>query len=124
MGVLTTDIRLIRPGSIHKANGGFLILQAEDVLQWPLAWEALKRALRFGEIRIEDTGEQMGVVTAKGLSPEPIPLQCRVVLIGSPGLHQMLYMYDDQFRKIFKVKADLDDQMDRAPRRLGPFVLT
>lgn len=121
MGVLTTDIRLIRPGSIHKANGGFLILQAEDVLQWPLAWEALKRALRFGEIRIEDTGEQMGVVTAKGLSPEPIPLQCRVVLIGSPGLHQMLYMYDDQFRKIFKVKADLDDQMDRGPQEVRAF---
>ncbi|MEJ5377931.1 MAG: ATP-binding protein [bacterium] len=121
MGVLTTDIQLIRPGAIHKANGGFLILQAEDVLQWPLAWEALKRALRFGEIRIEDTGEQMGVVTAKGLSPEPIPLQCRVVLIGSPGLHQMLYMYDDQFRKIFKVKADLDDEMDRGPEELRAF---
>ncbi len=121
MGVLTTDIRLIRPGSIHKANGGFLILQAEDVLQWPLAWEALKRSLRFGEIRIEDTGEQMGVVTAKGLSPEPIPLQCRVVLIGSPGLHQMLYIYDDQFRKIFKVKADLDDEMDRGQEEVRAF---
>lgn len=121
MGVLTTDIRLIRPGSIHRANGGFLILQAEDLLQWPLAWEALKRALRFGEIRIEDTGEQIGVVTAKGLSPEPIPLQCRVVLIGSPGLHQMLYMYDDQFRKIFKVKADLDDEMDRGPQEVKAF---
>lgn len=121
MGVLTTDIRLIRPGAIHRANGGFLILQAEDVLQWPLAWEALKRALRFGEVRIEDTGEQMGVVTAKGLSPEPIPLQCRVVLIGSPSLHQMLYMFDDQFRKIFKVKADLDDQMDRGPEEVRAF---
>lgn len=121
MGVLTTDIRLIRPGAIHRANGGFLILQAEDVLQWPLAWEALKRALRFGEVRIEDTGEQMGMVTAKGLSPEPIPLQCRVVLIGSPALHQMLYMYDDQFRKIFKVKADLDDQMDRGPEEIKAF---
>lgn len=121
MGVLTTDIRLIRPGAIHRANGGFLILQAEDVLQWPLAWEALKRALRFGEVRIEDTGEQMGVVTAKGLSPEPIPLRCRVVLIGSPALHQMLYMFDDQFRKIFKVKADLDDEMDRGPEQVRAF---
>jgi lon-related putative ATP-dependent protease len=121
MGVLTTDIRLIRPGAIHRANGGFLILQAEDVLQWPLAWEALKRALRFGEVRIEDTGEQMGMVTAKGLSPEPIPLQCRVILIGSPALHQMLYMYDDQFRKIFKVKADLDDEMDRGPEEVKAY---
>ena len=121
MGVLTTDLTLIRPGAIHRANGGFLVLQAADVLQSPLSWDALKRAMRFGEVKIEDMGEQWGMVAAKGLSPDPIPLSCRVVLIGSPFLHQNLFMMDDQFRKVFKVKADLDDQMDRGVEEVKAF---
>ncbi len=121
MGVLVTDLSLIRAGAVHRANGGFLVLQAADLLEWPLAWEAIKRALRLGEVRIEDTGEQFGMVTTKGLSPEPMPLSCRVILVGSPALHQMLYLEDDQYRKIFKVKADLDDQMDRDAETVRAF---
>jgi len=121
MGVLVTDFTLIRPGALHRANGGFLILQAADLMQWPLAWEGLKRALRFGEVKIEEIGEQLGMVAAKGLSPEPIPLECKVILIGSPHLYQLLYGLDDYFPKIFKVKADLDDQMPRGPEEVKRF---
>lgn len=121
MGVLVTDFTLIRPGAIHRANGGFLVLQATDLMQWPLSWESLKRALRFGEIKIEEIGEQLGMVATKGLSPEPIPLDCKVVLIGPPHLYQLLYGLDDYFPKIFKVKADLDDQMPRGPEEVKTF---
>jgi len=105
-GTLVTDFHMIKPGALHRANGGFLVLDARVLLRQPLAWEALKRALRYGEVRIEDPERQFGLVTVVGLEPEPIPLRIKVVLIGDPLTYYLLYAYDDEFPKLFKVRAD------------------
>ena len=112
-GVLTTDFTMIRGGSLHAANGGYLVLPAEDVLRDSIAWDSLKRSLRDRCITIEEPGERLGFFTTKGLKPQPIPLDVKVVLIGNPQLYQMLYMLDRDFKELFKVKADFDTSMDR-----------
>ncbi len=113
MGVPVTDFTLLRPGALHRANGGYLVLQARDVLSDPMAWQALKRALSEGAIRIEDRSAAM--VSVVGLDPEPIPLDVKVVLMGSPYLYYLLYALDEEFRELFKVKADFSTEMDRTP---------
>lgn len=112
-GALFTDFSMIKPGVLHKANGGYLILKALDVLRWGISWDALKRALREKEIRIEDVGELMGLFSTQTIRPQPIPLQIKIVLTGDPWLFEILHSYDDRFHKLFKVKAHLDDRMDR-----------
>jgi len=115
-GIFTTDFTMIRPGSIHKANGGYLILMAEDLFKSPVAqlsWDGLKTALRTGKVAIEEPGERMGFITAKTIKPEPIPLDLKVALIGTPQIYQILYMADPEFKELFKVKADFDVVMDR-----------
>lgn len=112
-GFLTTDFTMIRPGAIHRANGGYLILQAYDVLTNYLAWDALKRALKNQEARIENLADQFRAVPTTSLKPEPIPLNLKVILIGSTYLYHLLYFLDDDFRKFFKVKADFDVEMPR-----------
>jgi len=112
-GALYTDFTLIRPGSLHRANGGFLIIKALDLLRWYFSWEGLKRSLKTGRIQLEDLGEQLSLISTKFLKPEPIPLQVKVVLIGEPYLYHLLYALDPDFPKMFKVKAELDDEMER-----------
>jgi lon-related putative ATP-dependent protease len=126
-GALVTDLTMIEPGALHRANGGYLILNALDVLSNPYAWPVLKRSLKAGEIRTESLGEQLSLVSTVSLEPEPIPLNVKVVLIGSPLLYYLLHAYDEDFPKLFKVQADFAPQMDRTPeteRQYGLFVRT
>ncbi len=112
-GALFTDFTMIKPGVLHQANGGYLVMKALDLLKWYLSWEALKRALRNQEIRIEDLGELYGIFSTRTIRPEPIPLDIKIVLTGDPYLFELLHVYDDRFQKLFKVKAHMDDRMDR-----------
>ncbi len=113
MGVLMTDFTMIKAGALHRANGGYLLLQAQDVLREPLAWTGLVRALKNREIRMENPGRTAGMMVAAGLQPEPIPLDVKVILIGHPLIYQMLYSMDEDFRKLFKIKAEFDSSMER-----------
>ena len=121
-GALFTDFTMIRPGSIHRANGGYLVIQARDLLKWFISWEALKRALQNKEIRIEDQVEMLGVISTKSMKPEPIPLKVKIILIGEPYIYHLLYQHDEQFMKLFKVKAHLDDKVDRAEDGLRNYI--
>ncbi len=117
-GALFTDHTMIKPGSLHKANGGYLIMKALDLLKWFISYEALKRALRDKEIRIEDMGELYGIFSTRTIRPAPIPLNAKIVLTGDPYIYQLLYSLDDRFQKLFKVKAHMSDQMDRKPDKV------
>jgi lon-related putative ATP-dependent protease len=112
-GALFTDFTMIKPGVLHKANGGYLVMKALDLLKWYISWEALKRALRDQEIRIEDLGELYGIFSTRTIRPEPIPLDIKIVLTGDSYLFELLHFYDDRFQKLFKVKAHMDDRMER-----------
>jgi lon-related putative ATP-dependent protease len=112
-GALFTDFTMLKPGVLHKANGGYLVMKALDLIKWYFSWEAVKRALRDQEIRIEDLGELYGLFSTKTIRPEPIPLDIKIVLTGDPYLFELIHFYDDQFQKLFKVKAHLDDRIDR-----------
>jgi lon-related putative ATP-dependent protease len=124
-GTMTTDFSMIKGGLFHQANGGYLLLQAKDILSNVQSWEALKRVLRTREIAIENMKEQMGLVPFSALKPEPIPLNIKVILVGSEYLYQMLHEYDEDFRKLFKIKVDFDDEMDlnaENVKRLAQFI--
>ncbi len=120
-GIFTTDFTMIRPGSLHKANGGYLILSVEDLLRTPLSWDGLKTAVKTGEAVIEEPGERMGFITAKTIKPEPVPLDIKVALIGTPMIYQLLYRMDPDFKELFKVKADFDVVMDRNDENAGKY---
>ena len=111
-GGAITDFTLIKPGAFHRANGGYLILRVLDVLLNPFAWEALKRTLRSREAVIENIGEQYTPIPAATLIPQPIPLDMKLILVGSPYLYFLLYHLDEDFGKLFKVKADFDTDMN------------
>ncbi len=111
-GTVVTDFTMIKPGALHRANGGYLVLQARDLLTSLQSWEVLKRVLRTNEIRIENISEHFGLVAMSTLRPQPIPLNIKVVLIGNPFIYQLLYQYDEDFRKLFKIKSDFDSEMD------------
>jgi lon-related putative ATP-dependent protease len=113
MGALTTDFNLLKPGALHRANGGYLILDARKLLLQPFAWEGLKRALQAGQLRIESPGQSYGLISTVSLEPEPIPLKVKVALLGNPLLYYLLSDYDPDFGELFKVAADFADQMDR-----------
>ncbi|AZT90079.1 ATP-binding protein [Caldicellulosiruptor changbaiensis] len=110
--VLVTDFTKIKAGAIHRANGGYLILQAKDILSYPQAWEALKRVLKTGEIVIENLKDIYGLFITSTLKPEPIPVDLKVILIGNEYIYNILYAYDEDFRKLFKIKADFDSEME------------
>jgi lon-related putative ATP-dependent protease len=110
-GGAVTDFTLIKPGAFHRANGGYLILRVLDVLLNPLAWEALKRTLRGRQAVIENIGEQFTPIPAATLIPQPIPLDLKVILVGSTYLYFLLYHLDEDFGRLFKVKADFDVDM-------------
>lgn len=124
-GTMTTDYTMIKGGLFHQANGGYLILQAKDVLGNVQAWEVLKRVLRTKQILIENMKEQMGLVAVSTLKPEPIPVDIKVILVGSEYLYQALYEFDEDFKKLFKIKVDFDAEMDRSKentKKLAKFV--
>jgi len=112
-GALTTNFTMIRPGALHRANGGYLILDARHVLGEPFAWDALKRSLRTGEITIYSAGERLSMISTASLVPDPIPLTLRVVLIGDRLLYYMLVALDPEFSTLFKLEADFEDRMPR-----------
>ena len=120
-GVMVTGPTMIKPGSILRANGGYLVLDLQDVLSNPLAWDGLKRALRTGEVRLENMGEQLGLIPTATLKPEPIPVDVKVVLIGQPMFYQMLHAMDPDFARLFKVKADFDVEMHRNDMHLDQY---
>jgi lon-related putative ATP-dependent protease len=117
-GALFTDFTMIKPGALHKANGGYLVLKALDLLKYWISWEALKRAIKDRQIKIEDLGELYGIFSTRTLKPTPIPLNVKLVLTGDPYLYQLLYIYDDRFPKMFKVKAHLDTEVDNTEDNL------
>lgn len=113
MGALTTNFNLIKPGALHKANGGYLILDARRVLLEPFAWEGLKRVLKSGKIKIESMGESYSLISTVSLEPESIDLDVKVVLLGERLLYYLLCSYDPDFKSLFKVEADFEDEIDR-----------
>jgi predicted ATP-dependent protease len=115
MGTLVTDFSLIKAGALHRANGGYLILDARQVLGQPFAWEALKRALRSREIRTESLGQVLSLVSTISLQPEPIPLDAKVVLVGERLLYYLLHALDPDFAHLFKVVVDFDNEVDAGP---------
>lgn len=115
MGALVTDFTLIKAGSLHRANGGYLLIDALKLLREPLAWEALKRALRRRKIIIESPGEFMSLVSTVTLEPDAVPLDVKVLLFGERQLYYVLSNADPEFGELFKVAADFDDVLDREP---------
>ncbi len=115
MGALTTDFSHIRAGALHRANGGYLILDARRLLVEPFAWDGLKRALRSGELRIESIGRALTLVDTVSLEPDPIPLDVKIALVGERRLYDLLMALDPEFPELFKVAADVDDRVERSP---------
>ncbi len=111
-GTLVTNYSLIKGGALLQANGGYLVVDARALLRQPLAFEALKRSLRHQQVKIEELGAQLSMIATTSLSLEPIPLDVKVILIGDPYTYYLLYAYDDEFQKLFKVRADFASQMD------------
>jgi lon-related putative ATP-dependent protease len=127
MGTLVTDFTLIKAGALHRANGGYLILDARRVLTEPFAWAGLKRALRSRELRVESLAQALGLVGTVSLEPEPIPLDVKVVLIGDRLLYYLLYVLDPDFRDLFKVSVDFQDSVARTDdmhRRYAALIAT
>jgi predicted ATP-dependent protease len=120
-GGYLSDHTMLKPGALQLANGGYLLLNAIDVLTNPTAWPALKRAIKTKEVRIEDPFEQFGLIAPQGLRPQPIPINVKVVLIGDAMLYQLLSMYDEDFWEIFKVKADFDFEVVRTKENMMAF---
>jgi len=114
-GALTTDFTMIRPGSVHRANGGYLVFDFDDLLLYPLSWTEMKRILHTGEITIEELGDRIGMVEAKSLRPESIPWTGKMIGIARESVYRMLYTLDPDFRELFKVKANFDMRIDRTP---------
>ncbi|MCM5571910.1 AAA family ATPase [Burkholderiaceae bacterium FT117] len=120
-GALLTDFGLIKAGALHRANGGYLLLDMRRVLMQPFAWEALKRALHTREVRIESPGQFFGAVSTVSLEPQPIPLDVKVVLFGDRMLHMLLQAYDPEFVELFKVAADFEDDADSSPESVAVY---
>ena len=114
-GALVTDFTMIKAGALHKANGGYLVLEMHRLAANPLAWDALKRSLKSQRIRTEEIASQLQAISTVTLEPEPIPLDVKVVLIGDPMTYYLLHEYDEDFRKLFKVQADFGTDFDRTP---------
>ncbi len=122
MGFMVTNFNLIKAGSVHRANGGYLIINAFDLLTNQFSWDALKRTLKNKESIIENPLEQLKIVPTVSIKPEPIPINVKVILIGTPYIYYLLYYYDDDFKKLFKVKADFDTEMERNEENMLKYV--
>jgi lon-related putative ATP-dependent protease len=120
-GALITDFTMIRPGSLHKANGGYLIVNFDDLLMNPFSWLELKRVLRTGQLTIEEIGERMGLLETRSIRPEPVPWTGKVVGLAREEVYRALYLYDTEFRELFKVKADFDMHISRTDDHLRAY---
>ncbi len=121
-GALYTDFTLIKPGALHHANGGYLVIPIEELLHSPFSWESLLRALRSGQIEIEDPIETLGFAVAKTLRPQPMPLRAKVILVGSPLYYYLLSAFDDEFSELFRVKAEFDTRMEINEQNIRDFL--
>ncbi len=124
-GALTTDFSMIRPGAVHRANGGYLIIPVEDLLRNPLSYDGLKRDIKDSKMSIEEPEERYGFLSVKTLKPQPIPLTTKVILIGTPYLYQLMFSLDPDFQELFKIKAEFDTTMPRTDEKVqqyGAFV--
>jgi len=113
LGTLVTNFTLVKPGALHRANGGYLMLDAVKVLTQPYAWEGLKRALKSRQIRVESLAEVLGWAGSQSLEPEPIPLSLKVILFGERAHYYLLKSLDPEFEELFKVAADFESVVDR-----------
>lgn len=113
LGTLLTNFTLVKPGALHRANGGYLVLDALKLLIQPYAWEGLKRALRSKQVRIESLGQVLGLASTISLEPEPMPLTVKVVLIGERHIYYLLKALDPDFAELFKIPADFEDDLVR-----------
>jgi lon-related putative ATP-dependent protease len=120
-GVAITDFSMIKGGSLHKANGGYIVIEALDLLRNIFAYDALKRAIHNKEVKIEDVWEQYRAVSTTTLKPEAIPLDVKVILVGNPRLYYLLYNVDEEYRELFKVKADFDSRMNRTDENMHKY---
>ncbi|MHA2425052.1 MAG: Lon protease family protein [Candidatus Thorarchaeota archaeon] len=120
-GVLSTDFTMIQPGTLHKANGGYLMIPVEDLAKTPASYQSLKRALKNEEITIEELNPATGTLMARGLKPEPIELKVKVVLVGDTQVYDLLYSQDSDFKELFKVKAHFDTQMERSDHNIQKY---
>jgi lon-related putative ATP-dependent protease len=120
-GSLTTDFSMIRGGAVHKANGGYLILPVEGLLQNPFSYDGLKRDLKDGKLIIEEPEERYGFLSVKTLKPQPIPLSEKVILIGDPYIYQLMFSLDTDFRELFKIKAEFDTTMPRTDEKVQQY---
>jgi lon-related putative ATP-dependent protease len=121
LGALVTDFNLIVPGALHRANGGYLVLDARRLLTANFGWEVLKQSLRAGEIRMTPLEQMLSLASTVSLEPEPIPLQVKVVLIGPPQIYYVLADADPDFLDLFKVAAEFEDRLDRSPETMGHY---
>lgn len=121
MGVMKTDYTMIRPGALHKANGGFLILLAKDILSNPYAWKSLKRSLLDEAVSIDSRISVSGALISQTIRPQPIPIDVKVIIIGDYYTYSVLSAYDEEFQKLFKVMADFDEDMDRNTENIDKF---
>jgi lon-related putative ATP-dependent protease len=115
LGTLVTDFNLLTPGALHRANGGYLMLDAPRLLSGNFGWASLKRALNAGEIRTETLEQLLSLASTVSIQPEPIPLDVKIVLLGPPMLYYLLSALDDDFKELFKIAADFDDRVERTP---------
>ncbi|MDD2897832.1 MAG: ATP-binding protein [Desulfuromonadaceae bacterium] len=122
-GVAVTDFTMIRSGALHRANGGYLVIDAREVLINPFVWDSLKRCIRNNEIRIEDVLEQYRFMTMVSLKPEPVQMRAKIVLIGTPWIYYLLFHLDPDYRKFFKVKAEFDSRVARTPEIMHDYSL-
>ncbi|GAA0700676.1 ATP-binding protein [Paraclostridium ghonii] len=118
IGSLTTSFMEIKPGSLHKANGGFIIINAKDLISSPFSWECLKRSLKTGKISIESLNKQYGYLVTSNLKPEPIELDIKVVLIGDNYIYNIMYSYEEDFRNLFKIMADFDIEINKNEKNI------
>ncbi|NOZ68059.1 MAG: AAA family ATPase [Deferribacteres bacterium] len=117
-GVAMTDFTMIKAGSVQQANGGYLVIDALELLKNIFSYDALKRAIKDREIKIEDVWEQYRLISTVTLKPEPIPFNVKIILVGNPRLYYLLYNLDEEYRELFKVKADYENRMDRNPENI------
>lgn len=113
LGVLSTDFTMIKPGAVQRANGGYLVIQANEILRDYIAWDSLKKIIQYRKVKIENAYVRYGFTPTTGLKPDPIEIDLKVILIGSPLFYHLLYIYDEDFREIFRVKADFDTEAPR-----------
>ncbi|MEA4925353.1 MAG: ATP-binding protein [Syntrophomonadaceae bacterium] len=120
-GVLTTDFSRIKAGSVHKANGGYLVINVYDIIKNFYVWDKLKRIIKNKEIIVESLSKNLGLGNSETLQPEAVPVEMKVVLIGEPEYYYLLHAHDEEFKKLFKIKADFDTDMQRTPKHMREY---